>query len=41
MPDLPVRAQTPVPGGVGPLTSALMYQNLVRAVKLQRGEAVE
>ncbi|MFK7602444.1 tetrahydrofolate dehydrogenase/cyclohydrolase catalytic domain-containing protein [Deinococcus sp. SM5_A1] len=41
LPDLPVRAQTPVPGGVGPLTSALMYQNLVRAVKLQRGEAVE
>lgn len=39
--DLPVRTQTPVPGGVGPLTSALMYQNLVRAVKLQRGEAVE
>ena len=38
---LPVRAQTPVPGGVGPLTSALMYQNLVRAVKLQRGEAVK
>jgi len=41
LPELPVRAQTPVPGGVGPLTSALMYQNLVRAVKLQRGEAVE
>lgn len=40
-PGLPVRAQTPVPGGVGPLTSALMYQNLVRAVKLQRGEPVE
>ncbi|WP_155299574.1 bifunctional 5,10-methylenetetrahydrofolate dehydrogenase/5,10-methenyltetrahydrofolate cyclohydrolase [Deinococcus kurensis] len=39
--NLPVRAQTPVPGGVGPLTSALMYQNLVRAVKLQRGERVE
>ncbi|MVN89211.1 bifunctional 5,10-methylenetetrahydrofolate dehydrogenase/5,10-methenyltetrahydrofolate cyclohydrolase [Deinococcus sp. HMF7620] len=38
---LPVQAQTPVPGGVGPLTSALMYQNLVRAVKLQRGEPVE
>ncbi|WP_019010348.1 bifunctional 5,10-methylenetetrahydrofolate dehydrogenase/5,10-methenyltetrahydrofolate cyclohydrolase [Deinococcus aquatilis] len=36
-----VRAFTPVPGGVGPLTSALMYQNLVRAVKMQRGEAVE
>ncbi|SMB94360.1 bifunctional 5,10-methylenetetrahydrofolate dehydrogenase/5,10-methenyltetrahydrofolate cyclohydrolase [Deinococcus hopiensis] len=41
VPDLPVRAQTPVPGGVGPLTSALMYQNLVRAVRLQRGEPVE
>lgn len=41
VPDLPVRVQTPVPGGVGPLTSALMYQNLVRAVKLQRGERVE
>ncbi|ACO46565.1 bifunctional 5,10-methylenetetrahydrofolate dehydrogenase/5,10-methenyltetrahydrofolate cyclohydrolase [Deinococcus deserti] len=39
--ELPVRAQTPVPGGVGPLTSALMYQNLVRAVKLQRGEDVD
>ena len=41
VPDLPVRAQTPVPGGVGPLTSALMYQNLVRAVKLQRGEPTD
>lgn len=41
MPDLAVRAQTPVPGGVGPLTSALMYQNLVRAVKLQRGEPTD
>ncbi|BDP41128.1 bifunctional protein FolD [Deinococcus aetherius] len=41
LPDLPVRAQTPVPGGVGPLTSALMYQNLVRAVRLGRGEPVE
>ncbi|WP_295820650.1 bifunctional 5,10-methylenetetrahydrofolate dehydrogenase/5,10-methenyltetrahydrofolate cyclohydrolase [uncultured Deinococcus sp.] len=40
-PGLPVRAQSPVPGGVGPLTSALMYQNLVRAVRLQRGEPVE
>ncbi|ADV67550.1 bifunctional 5,10-methylenetetrahydrofolate dehydrogenase/5,10-methenyltetrahydrofolate cyclohydrolase [Deinococcus maricopensis] len=36
-----VRALTPVPGGVGPLTSALMFQNLVRAVKLQRGEPVD
>ena len=39
--NLPVRAQSPVPGGVGPLTSALTYQNLVRAVRLQRGEPVE
>ena len=36
-----VRAYSPVPGGVGPLTSALMFQNLVRAVRLQRGEKVE
>lgn len=36
-----VRAITPVPGGVGPLTSALMYQNMVRAVQLQRGETPE
>ena len=36
-----VRALTPVPGGVGPLTSALMFQNLVRAIKIQRGEPVE
>ncbi len=36
-----VSAITPVPGGVGPLTSALMFQNLVRAVRLQRGEQVE
>lgn len=36
-----VRAISPVPGGVGPLTSALMFQNLVRAVRLQRGEKVE
>ncbi|MBB5377897.1 methylenetetrahydrofolate dehydrogenase (NADP+)/methenyltetrahydrofolate cyclohydrolase [Deinococcus metalli] len=40
VPELPVRAQSPVPGGVGPLTSALTYQNLVRAVRLQRGEPV-
>ena len=36
-----VRAITPVPGGVGPLTSALMFQNLLRAIRLQRGEQVE
>ncbi len=36
-----VRALTPVPGGVGPLTSALMFQNLLRAIKIQRGEPVE
>lgn len=37
-PNLPVRIQTPVPRGVGPLTSALMYHNLVCAVELQRKE---
>lgn len=36
-----VRALTPVPGGVGPLTSALMFQNLMRALRIQRGEPVE
>ncbi|WP_407539223.1 bifunctional 5,10-methylenetetrahydrofolate dehydrogenase/5,10-methenyltetrahydrofolate cyclohydrolase [Deinococcus radiomollis] len=36
-----VSAITPVPGGVGPLTSALMFQNLLRAMRLQRSEAVE
>jgi methylenetetrahydrofolate dehydrogenase (NADP+)/methenyltetrahydrofolate cyclohydrolase len=29
-------ALTPVPGGVGPLTSALIFQNLIRAVRLNR-----
>lgn len=36
VPDLPVSYQTPVPRGVGPLTRALMYANLIRAVRLQR-----
>lgn len=36
-----VRAISPVPGGVGPLTSALMFQNLLRAIRLQRGEPVD
>ncbi|WP_424952287.1 bifunctional 5,10-methylenetetrahydrofolate dehydrogenase/5,10-methenyltetrahydrofolate cyclohydrolase [Deinococcus sp.] len=36
-----VSAITPVPGGVGPLTGALMFQNLLRAMRLQRGEQVE
>ena len=30
-----VRAITPVPGGVGPLTSALMFTNFARALELQ------
>jgi len=36
--DVPdrVRAVTPVPGGVGPLTSALMFSNFARALELQR-----
>ena len=29
-------ALTPVPGGVGPLTSALIFQNLIRAARLNR-----
>lgn len=33
-----VRAITPVPGGVGVLTNALMYQNLLRAIRLQQNE---
>lgn len=32
-----VRALTPVPGGVGPLTSALMFANFARALELQEG----
>jgi methylenetetrahydrofolate dehydrogenase (NADP+) / methenyltetrahydrofolate cyclohydrolase len=34
-------AITPVPGGVGPMTIALLMRNTVRAAKLSRGEAVE
>lgn len=30
-----VAALTPVPGGVGPLTSAVIFQNLIRAAKMQ------
>jgi methylenetetrahydrofolate dehydrogenase (NADP+)/methenyltetrahydrofolate cyclohydrolase len=30
-----VRAMTPVPGGVGPLTTALIFDNLLRAMALQ------
>ncbi len=30
-------ALTPVPGGVGPLTSALIFQNLIRAARKSRG----
>jgi 5,10-methylene-tetrahydrofolate dehydrogenase/methenyl tetrahydrofolate cyclohydrolase len=29
-------ALTPVPGGVGPLTSALIFQNLIRAAERQQ-----
>lgn len=34
------RAITPVPGGVGPLTIAMLMANTVRAAKLRRGAAV-
>lgn len=30
-----VGALTPVPGGVGPLTSAIIFRNLIKAIKLQ------
>jgi methylenetetrahydrofolate dehydrogenase (NADP+)/methenyltetrahydrofolate cyclohydrolase len=33
-------AMTPVPGGVGPLTIAMLMSNTVRAAKLRRGRAV-
>src|SRR5215468_3190734 len=33
-------ALTPVPGGVGPLTIAMLMSNTVRAAKLRRGSAV-
>lgn len=29
---------TPVPGGVGPVTSSLVFRNLLRGIELQRGE---
>ncbi len=29
---------TPVPGGVGPVTSSLVFRNLLRGLELQRGE---
>lgn len=34
-------ALTPVPGGVGPLTIAMLMANTVRAAKLRRGSAVQ
>ncbi|MEO3432692.1 bifunctional 5,10-methylenetetrahydrofolate dehydrogenase/5,10-methenyltetrahydrofolate cyclohydrolase [Inquilinus sp. CAU 1745] len=33
-----VAALTPVPGGVGPLTSTLIFDNLMTAIALQRGK---
>jgi methylenetetrahydrofolate dehydrogenase (NADP+)/methenyltetrahydrofolate cyclohydrolase len=33
-------ALTPVPGGVGPLTIAMLMANTVRAAKFRRGSAV-
>jgi len=33
-------AITPVPGGVGPLTIAMLMSNTVRAAKLRRGSRV-
>ncbi len=33
-------AMTPVPGGVGPLTIAMLMSNTVKAAKLRRGNRV-
>ena len=33
-------AITPVPGGVGPLTIAMLMSNTVKAAKLRRGHTV-
>ena len=33
-------AITPVPGGVGPLTIAMLMSNTVKAAKLRRGDKV-
>jgi methylenetetrahydrofolate dehydrogenase (NADP+)/methenyltetrahydrofolate cyclohydrolase len=33
-------AITPVPGGVGPLTIAMLMSNAVKAARLRRGQAV-
>jgi methylenetetrahydrofolate dehydrogenase (NADP+)/methenyltetrahydrofolate cyclohydrolase len=33
-------AMTPVPGGVGPLTIAMLMSNTVKAARLRRGRAV-
>jgi methylenetetrahydrofolate dehydrogenase (NADP+)/methenyltetrahydrofolate cyclohydrolase len=33
-------AMTPVPGGVGPLTIAMLMSNTVKATKLRRGHKV-
>ncbi|WMT39862.1 bifunctional 5,10-methylenetetrahydrofolate dehydrogenase/5,10-methenyltetrahydrofolate cyclohydrolase [Paenibacillus sp. D2_2] len=35
-----VQAISPVPGGVGTLTTAILYENLLKAVEIQLGEAV-
>jgi methylenetetrahydrofolate dehydrogenase (NADP+)/methenyltetrahydrofolate cyclohydrolase len=34
-------AMTPVPGGIGPLTIAMLMSNTVKAAKLRRGQRVE
>jgi methylenetetrahydrofolate dehydrogenase (NADP+)/methenyltetrahydrofolate cyclohydrolase len=33
-------AMTPVPGGVGPLTIAMLMYNTVKAAKMRRGSQV-
>jgi len=37
-PDVAIQVQavSPVPGGVGTLTTAILYQNLMKAIRLQK-----
>ena len=35
-----VKAISPVPGGVGTLTTAMLYENLLKAIHIQLGEAL-
>jgi len=36
-----VKALSPVPGGVGTLTTAILFENLMKAIDIQLGEVNE